>query len=110
MRVLVCGGRDYSDAERVHEVLNELRPSVVIHGAARGADTLAGLWAAESRVETKAYPADWDAHGKAAGPIRNSLMLLDGKPDLVVAFPGARGTDDMISKARRARVPVRLVD
>lgn len=47
-------------------------------------------------------------NGKAAGPIRNQRMLDEGKPDLVVAFPGGRGTADMVRRAKAAGVPVRL--
>lgn len=51
----------------------------------------------------------WKDHGKAAGPIRNQLMLDDFKPDLVVAFPGGKGTADMVKKAQDAGVTVILV-
>jgi predicted Rossmann-fold nucleotide-binding protein len=34
-------------------------------------------------------------------------MLTDFKPDLVVAFPGGKGTADMIAKARRKKIEVR---
>jgi hypothetical protein len=45
------------------------------------------------------FPANWKVYGRAAGPIRNMKMLLEGKPDLVVAFPGGIGTADMVKKA-----------
>ena len=108
MRVLVCGGRDYNDADRIGSVLWRLEPfpSMIIHGCASGADTLAGSWAERYGVPVAEYPADWKAHGKGAGPIRNAKMLLDAKPDLVVAFPGGRGTADMVRKATDAGVPV----
>ena len=112
MRVLVCGGRDYYDAETMEKVLaNCLVPDtdVVIHGGARGADALAGDIA--GRVlgfPVEVYPADWYSHGKAAGPIRNQKMLDTGI-DLVLAFPGGRGTADMIRRARKAGVKVRKI-
>lgn len=106
-RVLVCGGRNYADRARVYKVLDELRPSVVIHGAARGADTLAANWAYTRGVEQLPFPADWEAHGRGAGPRRNAKMLAEGKPDLVVAFPGGNGTADMVARSRRAGVQVR---
>jgi hypothetical protein len=53
------------------------------------------------------YKAEWDKHGRAAGPIRNQQMLDDGKPDLVLAFAGGRGTDDMCRRAREAGIEVR---
>lgn len=54
----------------------------------------------------RAFPADWHRDGKAAGPIRNRRMLLEGMPDLVVAFPGGRGTADMVRRARAAGIEV----
>ena len=105
MRILVCGGRDYADAESVRIVLRELQPSMVIHGAYRGADTLAEEWARANGVPTRPYPADW-SRGPKAGPERNAQMLREGMPNLVVAFPGGNGTADMVMRARAAGVEV----
>lgn len=112
MRVLVCGGRDYSDRTTVYRELDALapQPTVIIHGGARGADSLAEDWAASRDVMSHVWLANWKAHGRAAGPIRNSYMLTDGKPDLIVAFPGGRGTADMIRQAKRAGVTVLEVE
>lgn len=127
MKVLVCGGRDYSDQERVFQVLDYLDLNrspirLVIHGAAKGADALGKKWAETRGVEDDAYPALWDwleasnavikrtrdgrPYNANAGPDRNAKMLSHGKPDLVVAFPGGRGTDDMTEKARAFGVKV----
>ncbi|MGX9443924.1 DUF2493 domain-containing protein [Nitrobacteraceae bacterium UC4446_H13] len=109
-RVLVCGGRDYVNGRRLRFVLdhyNDGNPfSAVIHGAARGADTLASEWASNRSIPALPFPADWDNHGRSAGHIRNAQMLREGKPDVVIAFPGGRGTDNMIDQATRAGVPV----
>lgn len=99
-RVLVCGGRDYEDFVHLTEVLNAVRPATVITGGARGADRLAMRWAAHVGVPLQTYPAKWDEHGRSAGPIRNQQMLDEGKPDLVLAFPGGAGTADMVRRAR----------
>lgn len=61
----------------------------------------------DRRVAYLNYPADWEKHGRAAGPIRNEKMLIVGTPDMVLAFPGGRGTADMIRKAEAAGLPVR---
>jgi ABC-type sugar transport system substrate-binding protein len=110
MKVLVCGGREYFDRETVFESLDRLHAeygfTAVMHGAARGADALADAWAKSRGVARHPYPAAWKRYGNAAGPIRNSLMLTQGKPGLVVAFPGHVGTADMIAKAKAAGVPV----
>ena len=109
MRVLVCGGRDYADYAYVEENLNDLplgNSSVIIHGGAQGADRLAERWAFAHGVDSERFSADWEKHGKAAGPIRNQRMIDEGQPDLVVAFPGGKGTADMIRRARAAGVDV----
>jgi hypothetical protein len=108
MKILVCGGRDYKDAARVDTVLSGYRKllSELICGGAPGADTLAWDWAWSNRFRCERYMADWKTHGRAAGPIRNQRMLDEGKPDLVIAFPGGRGTADMMKRAKAAGVPV----
>jgi hypothetical protein len=80
--------------------------SVVIHGAYKGADTLASDWARRRWVKELPFPANWKAEGKRAGPIRNQRMVAEGNPDLVVAFPGGDGTNDLITKAKAAGIKV----
>lgn len=109
-RVLVCGGRDYDDQGSLNTVLDAAHSAnpieCLIHGDAPGADTLAKLWARNSGVFCQAYPANWKELGKSAGPIRNRRMLEDGKPHMVIAFPGGKGTADMIKQSEAAKVPV----
>jgi hypothetical protein len=109
-RVLVCGGRTYNDRASLFDALDaahEADPiSCIIHGAARGADMLADQWAYVRGVPCERFPAKWDQHHKAAGPIRNQQMLVEGKPDAVIAFRGGDGTADMCIKAGNAGIPV----
>lgn len=110
LRLLVCGGRDFVDREAAFRYLDGwveggAKVDVVIHGAARGADTLAGEWAAARGIPVLEFPADWKTHGKKAGPIRNQQMLDEGKPNFVVAFPGGAGTADMVGRAKAAGLP-----
>ena len=110
MRVLVCGGREFYDLKFVHATLDMIHAktpiAVVIEGGARGADDLAHSWAERNNVALATFVADWKLYGKRAGPIRNELMLREGKPDLVVAFPGGDGTANMVRLAERALVPL----
>lgn len=116
MRVLVCGGRDYRNRGHIHNTLCELDAergpiTCIIHGGALGSDHEGMIWAnmmhQSGRTITHApFVANWRAHGKAAGPIRNQRMLDEGRPDLVLAFPGGRGTADMVRQARAAGVEV----
>lgn len=110
MKLCVTGGRDYADRSALFEVLDAthaLMPvTMLAHGAARGADSLAHAWAQTRNVEPVPYPADWNRHRKAgqrknpAGPIRNRQMLLHFQPELVIAFPGGDGTADCVAAAR----------
>lgn len=114
MRVLVCGDRDWTDGMLVRQVLEKLRPRVIIEGGARGADACARAVAPAIEAELLTFWAEWKKHGKAAGPIRNQRMLDEGKPDLVIAFHDdlgrSKGTNDMLARAERANVPTRLVN
>ena len=114
MIVLVCGGRDFDDMVLVHDTLDELaRTQVVtgiIHGGATGADHHAGIWAHTRRRGETVFRADWQTHGRKAGPLRNQELLDVGKPALVVAFPGGRGTADMVRRAEKAGVRVMKID
>jgi hypothetical protein len=107
MRVLVCGGRNYRDRRLVFHTLDSLVGiSTLIHGCASGADGLAARWARARGVPQEPYPPNWRRYGLAAGPIRNQQMLDEGRPDLVVAFPGGKGTFNMVDKAEGAGVRV----
>ena len=113
MRVLVCGGRDFTDYVLVVETIMDIHIdsaiTCIIHGAARGADTEAENAARHIGIPTEVYPADWDKYKKAAGPIRNAQMITEGKPDLVIAFPGGKGTANMIKQAKDAGIPVKEI-
>lgn len=105
-RVLICGGRDYNDKRSIYRSLDGLfpRPTAIIHGGASGADFWAGRWAADHDVPCEKYAVDHAIDGPwpAAGPRRNARMLEKSKPHMVVAFPGGRGTADMVRRARAA--------
>lgn len=104
--VLVCGGRDFKDGQRIFLTLDELdatqKIGLIVHGGARGADAYAEQWALMRRVAFASFKADWSTHGPMAGALRNALMLRVTRPDLVVAFPGNKGTHDMVRRARAA--------
>lgn len=113
MKVLVCGGRDFNNYDVVSKALYRIHEgtpiTLLIEGGAHGADHCAYLWARTAQVQCEKFPADWRSHGKAAGPIRNQRMIDEAKPDLVVAFPGGRGTADMVRRAETAGVEVLAV-
>lgn len=128
-RVIVSGSRNWSDCAAVGSVLDEyltktLESSgvfVLIEGGAKGADACAKWWAQSKKTEPNMprnlshyhIPADWQKYGKAAGSIRNQLMLDTFEPDLVLAFKdnldenlAKGGTEHMIRIAKIAGVEI----
>lgn len=125
-RILVCGSRTWTAIDIIGEHLPDLDPEVdvvVIHGAAQGADRLAGIVAHGLAHRVEEHPADWEHDGKSAGPKRNARMLAEGKPTRGLAFGALykiapafpcpvvklTGTGDMVKRMLRAWLPVRWV-
>jgi predicted Rossmann-fold nucleotide-binding protein len=113
MRVLVCGGRNYADRDQVYAALDAVwheaphDTMMVIQGGAKGADALARDWCVTRMVEYANVPADWQAFGLQAGPLRNQKMISKYRPSLVLAFPGGKGTADMCRRAIEAGIPIK---
>lgn len=113
MRVIVCGGRyypSYSDfclgmRQAIELCIHPKTIGLIIQGGAKGADDMAKRWAAGENIECLEISADWSL-GPKAGPLRNKRMLDEGKPDLVIAFTGGRGTADMIRRAKAANIDI----
>lgn len=110
--VIVTGSRDWNGYKTLSchlDTVHALTPiTLLVEGGARGADDLAALWANKNGIQVKTYPADWQAHGKAAGPIRNREMLLAHRDALVIAFPIGRspGTRNCMSQAEKLGMKV----
>jgi hypothetical protein len=101
----VTGGRNYSDTGYLKQVLDVIHADrhidVLVQGGATGADLLSKQWAIKNLVqvcEFKVEPSQWRT-SKSSGPVRNSLMLATCRIDVLVAFPGGRGTTDCVDKA-----------
>lgn len=115
MRVLVCGDRHWTDQTLVETMLfgyNRDDELVLIEGCAPGADTCACAWGRDELPGDRHmhFPAAWDRYGRGAGPRRNEQMLVQGQPDIVLAFHNdltqSKGTKDMIARAMGAGVHV----
>ncbi len=103
----VCGGRNYTDTDTLVSALDRLvkRGEIVVHGDAKGADSLADFWARSRGVDVIRVPARWDSFGRGAGARRNAIIAALPLR-LLVAFPGGVGTADMIRKAKAAGIEV----
>jgi hypothetical protein len=128
MRLLVFGSRSWTDEFMVGVVLQGFlfvsqaigEKLTVIDGKARGADSIAGAWygTVHEDVQHERYAADWNRYGNAAGPIRNGVMLAEGKPDIAVGFvegllpdgrPNSRGSKDMYERLLKAGIRTYLI-
>ena len=122
MRLAVSGGRYFADVPLLWRSLDELHKStpegiqLLVEGASdevtgpyKGADYWAHQWALARQVPCLRMRAEWEKHGRAAGPIRNGEMLKTYQLDYLLAFPGGRGTANMIEQAERAGIVFRTV-
>lgn len=114
-RIVVTGGRDYANRALVYSTLDHLHATLditqLMHGACPygGADILAEDWAKSREVTYVGIPALFKQFGKLAGPARNRRMMRT-KPDLVVAFPGGRGTANCVHWAEVAEIPIKHIE
>lgn len=113
--VLVCGSRTFKDYNTIYRELARLpEGTIILHGAARGADSLARDAAVDLGLLTYGVPAQWHLYGKAAGFVRNKYMLEAKPPDACLAFHDKRrikdskGTYDMVKRCRKKGIPVRV--
>lgn len=106
---MVCGSRGFNNISVIHDCLNWLKPTLILSGGCRGPDKIAEKWARERGIKTLVFVPSWKRYGKAAGPMRNTAMLVEN-PDLVLAFwDGKSRTADMITKAKAKGIYTRIV-
>ena len=111
MRVLVTGSREWRDPVAIHERMIRLPDSsTIVHGGARGADTMAEHQAKIMGFTIERFLPDWETYGRRAGIIRNREML-DTWPDIVLAFWDGQspGTADCVAEAQRRGIPVEVI-
>ncbi len=111
MKVIIAGGRTYKftmfDFAILHKLHLEMPITEVVCGMAKGADMEAFKWATKRKIPIERYPANWKKYGRSAGPIRNGLMATYG--DALIAFPGGRGTANMIKQAQEHNLIIHII-
>ena len=120
-RIIVAGGRDFTDYALLSETLDvilkiyTLREVQIVSGCCRGADALGERYAREHGIPVVRFPADWQAYGKAAGPIRNRKMAEyasegEGEGVLVAFWDGkSPGTASMIRLAEKYGLQIKTI-
>ena len=113
LKVVITGSRYWEDGDLIKKALQCYNIKTLIHGGARGADSLADTVAKALNINVLVFEAEWDKYGTKAGPIRNRKML-DQKPDLVIAFntdlKHSSGTLDTVREALKRNIPVKLYE
>ena len=105
MKILCCGSRDWKNKGRIQDILEKYpKDTIIIQGEASGADKLCKEVAKSLGMVVIPVPADWDKYGKAAGPIRNKLMLDMGPVEVIAFhndFKNSKGTKNCVMQARQ---------
>jgi len=112
MKVLFTGDRNWINWRSIEKRMSILPSDTeIIVGCARGVDRQVAALAEQMGYKYEVFFADWEQHGKAAGPIRNNVML-DQKPDLVIAFhpnlEESKGTKHCVTEAKKRGIPVEV--
>lgn len=103
MKVIIAGGRDYHNYDTLLEAIKECQfpISTVVSGGAKGVDALGERYALEMNLQLNIYEADWETHGRAAGPIRNRKMAENAEALIALWDGQSRGTKNMIETAEK---------
>lgn len=115
VRIAVTGGRDYTNRDKVTEIFEKMlkalkMPLIIVGCCETGLDLFVREFceANKDRLNHIVCEADWNKYGKAAGPKRNTVMV-NLKPDLLLSFPGNRGTADMTRQSEAAGVKIQRI-
>jgi hypothetical protein len=112
MRLIIAGSRDLDDRHTVAPFIDAYvkaqgsYPAVILSGACSGVDAIGEWWASHYGTPVERYPADWDKHGKAAGPVRNAKMVANADALLVIHWKGSRGSADVRRQAEAAGLAI----
>ena len=115
MKVIIAGTRykdkankiPFDDFKLIVEAVERsgFEITEVVCGMAIGVDKLGEQWAIANNITVKEMPANWNAHGKAAGPIRNRQMAEYADAAVVIWDGKSRGSRNMINEMIRKNKP-----
>jgi predicted double-glycine peptidase len=103
MKTIIAGSRDFNHLSSVAYCIKQSGFNIteVVSGGCKGVDLLGEEWAKKNKIPIKRFPAAWDEHGKAAGPIRNQQMAEYADALIAIVAPNSKGTRDMLNKANK---------
>ena len=116
MKLIIAGSRKFTDSGLCQTIMTMLVMMAdkclnndvdeIVTGGAKGVDHIGKCLAFYSKKPHKEFPADWDQHGKAAGPIRNRQMAEYGDALILIWDGESRGSASMKREAQKANIPV----
>ena len=116
LKVIIAGSREFEDYYFLEKKLNHIFSKwpfseiEVVSGGAKGVDHLGEMYAEAKGCALKVFPADWNEHGKAAGPIRNKQMA-EYATHLVAFWDGkSRGTKNLIDTAKKLELKFKVIE
>ena len=82
MKLLITGSRNFDDAIAINEVIKNVEKlqrkkiTMLLHGGAKGADTLAQMWAEENKIPTLILKPDYEKHNGKVAPLLRNIELV----------------------------------
>lgn len=111
MKLVLTGGRHYTDTNMVYDILDQFKPEYIYVGdCPTGLDSIVKRYAEEYDLPHEVFKANWSKEGLKAGPLRNRRMLESAGDVLVIAFPGGKGTEDTVKQAKLMNMMVLRVE
>lgn len=112
MKLAIIGSRTFNNYELLVSILEQYKSKItlVVSGAAKGADSLGERWAIKNNIKTLIFPADWEKYGKRAGFIRNEDIIKNC--DCVIAFWDgiSKGTTHSLSLCEKYNKPYKIIN
>lgn len=122
MKLGIVGYRNYNNYEEFKQVVNYIidlyqQPEAIVSGGHTdkygntkpGTDTLAWIYANENNIPIIEHDALWEVYGRAAGPIRNKLIVNDSSVLIAFVSPTSRGTLNSIKLAQEQNIIVHMI-
>lgn len=110
-KVAIVGKRNINSKIKLHiwELAGALQPKHLVTGDAEGVDKEVREIAETRNISITICYADWKLYGKAAGPIRNALIVAEA--DRMIAFwdGKSKGTKNAIEQMTKANKPVEVI-
>ena len=115
MKVIIAGSRNlnitFTELSNIVDSLikQSFLPSVILSGDGGIVDNLGSSYGTANFIPVKHFPANWNKYGRAAGPIRNQLMVNEADALFLIWDGVSPGSQDVKNKALKKCIPIQEV-